>query len=170
MLVDTIIERNKMNRPSSSRQFLRAKRSGFSLIELLFVIAIVAIFAAVAGPSFRDFIAAQRIKTASYDISYTLTYARSEAMKRNSQVVFAPTAGGWQSGWTVKNGTVTLAQHEPFAALGLSGPTSLTYNSSGRLTAAVPPFAVTSDVSGNVTPRCISVSLSGLPTSKAGAC
>lgn len=148
-----------------------ASSSGFSLIELLFAIAIAAIFAALAAPSFRDFIAGQRIKSASYDISYTLTYARSEAMKRNAQVVLAPGAGGWQDGWTVMTGLTTIARREPFLDLTMSGPgTNLTYNSSGRLTTAVTPFAVSSGVSSNVPPRCISISLSGLPSSKAGAC
>lgn len=158
-----------MNYSRSSGQFSRASSLGFSLIELLFVVVIAAIFLAIAAPSFRDFIAGQRIKTASYDISYTLTFARSEAMKRNSQVVLAPGSGGWQNGWTVKTGTVTLAQHEPFADLIWTGPANLTFNSSGRLTAAVTPFAVNSNVS-NATPRCISVTLSGLPNSKPGVC
>ncbi|WP_332774573.1 GspH/FimT family pseudopilin [Polaromonas sp.] len=157
--------------PTTSRQLLETQDFGFSLIELLFVIAIAAIFAAMAAPSFRDFIAGQRIKTASYDISYALTGARSEAIKRNLNVVLAPVSGNWQNGWTVTTGATTIAQHEPFVDLTITGPAAgLTYNSSGRLAAAVAPFAISSSVSAGAAPRCVLVDLSGLPSSKAGAC
>jgi len=152
---------------------LKASSFGFSLIELLITLAIAAIFAALAAPSFRDLVAGQRVKTASYDISHTLTGVRSEALKRNLNVVLAPNTGGWQNGWTITVGVggPTLGQHEAFADLTISGPaTNLTYNSSGRLTTAVTPFTVSSSVSSNASSRCISIDLSGLPSSKAGAC
>lgn len=160
-----------MKCPATSQKFVKTPDFGFSLIELLFAIAIAAIFMALAAPSFRDFIAGQRVKTASYDISYTLTGARSEAIKRNLNVVLAPVSGDWQNGWTVTAGTTTIAQHEPFVDLTITGPaTNLTYNSSGRLTAGVTPFTISSSVSAGVTPRCTRVDLSGLPSSKTGAC
>lgn len=160
-----------MKCPASSQKFVKTPDSGFTLIELLFTIAIAAIFAALAAPSFRDFIAGQRVKTASYDISYGLTGARSEAIKRNLNVVLVPVSGNWQNGWTVTAGTATVSQHEPFLDLTITGPaTNLTYNSSGRLTAAVLPFAISSSVSAGVASRCIRVDLSGLPSSKTGAC
>lgn len=171
--MSTISKRAKMELSESPRQVPKASSFGFSLIELMFTIAIAAIFAALAAPSFRDFIAGQRVKTASYDISYSLTGARSEALKRNLNVVLTPGTGGWQNGWTTTAGTggSTVGQHEAFSDLTISGPTpNLTYNSSGRLTAAVIPFSVSSSVSSNVSSRCISVDLSGLPTSKTGAC
>ena len=156
-----------------SRQAPNALNGGFTLIELLVSIAIAAVFAALAVPSFRDFIAGQRVKTAAYDISYTLTGARSEALKRNLNVILAPGTGGWQNGWTMTadGGGPTIGQHEAFADLRISGPApSVIYNSSGRLTAAVTPFTVSSSLSGNVMARCISIDLSGLPSSNTGAC
>ncbi|MFZ2387080.1 MAG: GspH/FimT family pseudopilin [Polaromonas sp.] len=172
MLVSAYLSgRRKMKCPSSSQKFGKTRESGFTLIELLFTIAIAAIFAALAAPSFRDFIAGQRVKSASYDISYALTGARSEAIKRNLDVVLAPVSGNWQNGWTVTAGTTAVAQHEPFLDLTITGPaTNLTYNSSGRLAAAVVPFAISSSVSASVASRCIRVDLSGLPSGKTGAC
>lgn len=146
---------------------------GFTLIELMVTITIAAIFAALAFPSFRDFIAGQRVKTASYDISYMLTGARSEALKRNLNVIVAPETGGWQNGWTITAGVggPAIGQHEAFADLTITGPAvSVIYNSSGRLTGLVTPFNVSSSVSGNLSSRCISIDLSGLPNSKSGAC
>ena len=163
------LSNKKMPRSTILSPCRKASSFGFTLIELLFTIAIAGIFSALAAPSFRDFIAGQRVKTASSDISSTLTGARSEALKRNLNIVLTPSSGGWQNGWTIAAGVggPTLGQHEAFADLTISGPsTNITYNSSGRLVAVVTPFTVSSSVSS----RCISIDLSGLPTSKTGAC
>ena len=116
--------------------------------------------------------AGQRIKIAAYDISYTLANVRSEALKRNANVVMVPAAGGWQNGWTVTAaGGNVVGRHEAFSGLTVTGPTvGVTYNNSGRVTSADNLFAVSSSVSTNATPRCVSIDLSGLSTSKAGAC
>jgi prepilin-type N-terminal cleavage/methylation domain-containing protein len=82
---------------------------GFTLIELMVTITIVGILLAIGVPSFRGFVAGQRVKTASYDISSVLTYARSEALKRNADVVITPNTGGWQNGWCVAAGPSTLS-------------------------------------------------------------
>lgn len=83
--------------------------NGFTLIELMATVTIAAILMAVATPYFRDFVLGQRIRTASYDIASTLTYARSEAIKRNNSVTIAQASGGWQYGWTVSTGAATLS-------------------------------------------------------------
>lgn len=143
--------------------------TGFSLIELLTVVTITALFLALAAPSFRSFIAGQRVKTASYDLTWMLTQARSEAVKRNTSVLVTPATGGWQNGWTASAGGTLVLQHEAFVDLSIAGPTTgLTYKSSGRLAASVNPFSITSSASTSA--RCISLDLSGLPSSKAGAC
>lgn len=151
------------------------RSAGFTLIELMTVLAVIVIFATLAGPSFSSFIAGQRVKAAAYDISSMLTLARSEALKRNANVVVAPANGGWQNGWNVSTGTgtstVALLQHEALNSLVISGPApNLTYNSSGRLTGAVSPFSISSGVNANVPARCVTLDLSGLPSSKTGSC
>jgi len=149
---------------------LQTRALGFTLIELLVTISIAAVLAAIAAPSFSSFIAGQRIKTASYDISYALTYARSEAIKRNADVVLAPASGGWQNGWTASVGGTILEQHDALTDMAVTGPApSLTYNSNGRLKADVTPFAISS-TSTSAAPRCVSINLSGLPNSKTGVC
>lgn len=150
----------------------KSRATGFTLIEMLVVLSVVAILAAIAAPSFRSFIVGQRLKTASYDIAYTLIYARSEAIKRNLPVSMTPASTGWQDGWTVAVGTTTLSKHEPFANLALTGPTTnVTYNSNGRLASTVTSFNINSaDGSVTVTPRCVAIDLSGLPSSQTGAC
>lgn len=145
--------------------------AGFTLIELMVTIAVAAILLAIGVPSFRDFVAGQRVRAASSDIVNILTYARSEAIKRNTDVEIAPATGGWQNGWTVTAGGQTLNRREAFSGLTISGPTTtLAYAGTGRLKASVESFAASSSVSPTAGARCVSIELSGLPSSKNGSC
>jgi type IV fimbrial biogenesis protein FimT len=160
-----------MSIPAHSKSNRPARSAGFTLIELMITITIGAILMAIGIPSFRDFILGQRVKTASYDMSYTLTFARSEAIKRNDNVVVRPTTtGSWENGWsvqtTISGTTTTLSQQTAYSGLTISGPDLVTYTSSGRLAAATSSFQVT----GNTHVRCININLSGLPTGKTGSC
>ncbi len=60
--------------------------SGFTLIELMIVIAIVAIIAALAGPGFDNFVKLQRLKGISGNLATDLAFARSEAVARGAYV------------------------------------------------------------------------------------
>jgi type IV fimbrial biogenesis protein FimT len=146
--------------------------SGFTLTELMITILIVAILMAVAAPSFQSIIAGQRIKSATYDMFSTLTFARSEAIKRSANVTVAQASGGWQNGWTVTAGSVTLSQQEAIQGVAIAASAvSVTYRQDGRITAAgSQTFAITSSVSAGVSDRCVTTEVSGLPKSKVGAC
>lgn len=164
-----------MNSPKSrdySSQSL--KRSlGFTLIELLITISIAAILMAIAAPSFRDLIAGQKIKTASYDLMSALQFTRSEALKRNADVSLVQATGGWKNGWTVTAaGPVNLGSHEAFTGLDITGSSSsLVYSRDGRIASTGgQTFAISSNVTSSVQGRCITLDLSGLPKSKIGGC
>jgi len=155
---------------SASNQ--RIQISGFTLIELLVTLSIIGILSVLALPSFSEFVGGQRVKTASFEVFSSLTYARSEAIKRNAEVAVTSASGGWQNGWTVAvvNGS-TLNQQTAFTGLTIAGPAgSITYNGSGRLKASVTPFTISSSTGTSVSPRCISIDLSGRPNSKIGNC
>ena len=61
--------------------------TGFSAIELMVVVSIISILAALAAPSFTPLIENWRVREASEQLQSTLYYARSEAIKRGGQVV-----------------------------------------------------------------------------------
>jgi len=159
----------------------RGRTSGFTLTELLITVVIAGVLAAIATPSFRSFIAGQRIKTVSFDMMSTLTMARSEAIKRQASVTapvtVTPTGGSWANGWTVAapDGSI-LGQQSAISSLtitcmtgGVAGACSaVSYTGNGRLVAVVPAVQISSTVISSV--RCISIDLSGRPNSKVGAC
>jgi type IV fimbrial biogenesis protein FimT len=58
-------------------------RRGFTLIELMVVVALVATVMALVGPSVRELLATQRVRGISAELMTDLQYARSEAVRRN---------------------------------------------------------------------------------------
>jgi len=73
----------------------------------MITISIAAILLAVAVPSFSTIIKDNRQITQANDVITTLTFARSEAIKRGSRVVVCKSSngascvatGGWEQGW-----------------------------------------------------------------------
>jgi type IV fimbrial biogenesis protein FimT len=59
---------------------------GLTLIELIVSLAILAIFASLAGPSFAGFLSKKRVEGLQSELVTDLQYARSEAGKRNRPV------------------------------------------------------------------------------------
>ncbi len=99
---------NTLNRrwPTIRRYPHGAKRTGgFTLIELMVTIAIIAVVAVFAVPAFSDFVLNNRIRGQSGDLMAQLGQARSEAMRTASRVTVCPgTTGGctgsaWENGW-----------------------------------------------------------------------
>lgn len=86
------------------RQSLNARRvaRGVTLIELLIVFAIAAIFAAFAAPSMVAFIAQNRVAGAANEFVAALSLARGEASTRGATVTLRRTsaiARDWTAGW-----------------------------------------------------------------------
>ncbi|MDB5744619.1 MAG: type pilus biosis protein [Polaromonas sp.] len=80
-----------------------AKRHGFTLIELMVVLALIAIIAALAAPDFQRTIARQQLNAAASDLLTSAMQARSEAIKNNRQVIVQPVSADsdWSKGWRI---------------------------------------------------------------------
>jgi type IV fimbrial biogenesis protein FimT len=82
--------------------------AGFTLIEMMVAIAIMAILLAIAVPSFREAGLSSELRSFSSDLLASANLARSEAIKRNAPVTLCVSAGGtscgsggWEQGWIV---------------------------------------------------------------------
>lgn len=75
---------------------------GFTLVEMMITIAIIAITAMIAAPSFNAFFDKYRVKRAAETVSAFLVNTKSEAVKRNKTVNAVITVSGatWCAGMT----------------------------------------------------------------------
>ena len=154
----------------------RSSVSGFTLTELLVVLAVAGILATMAVPSFKSLIQSQRVKNAGFELYSSLALARNEAIKRNSDVTIATTTNAnGEPGWVITAGSAVIRNQGfikdiAIEITGLPG-TDVVYHRNGRpastgafeiddLRAAVPtPFV-----------RCIRIELSGMPHIRQGTC
>jgi prepilin-type N-terminal cleavage/methylation domain-containing protein len=159
----------------AATRWRRAAR-GFTLIELIVVVALLAIVSSIAAPGLRSFASGQRVKALSFDLTADLLFARSEALKRGVSVTMTPTTGtDWNQGWKVSSGGTDLstrqASNESLVFTG--APSSITFNAWGRVSS--PTSAVRMTVKSSVTSntsatRCIQLDPSGRASAKVGAC
>lgn len=85
--------------------------AGFTLVELMMVIAIAAILGSLGVPAFRDLLLNQRLAAASNGFIAALNLARTEAVHRSQRVhVVALIGNDWSSGWAVRAGTDAVPQ------------------------------------------------------------
>lgn len=71
-------------------------RGGFTLIEMLVVIAIAALLAAIAAPEFRNLSRSMAVRSAADDVSADIQFARSEAARANERVLLSLNGRAWQ--------------------------------------------------------------------------
>lgn len=75
--------------------------AGFTLLELVITIAIVAILLAVALPNFHDFVIHSTVNSTANELVGALNTARAEAVKRGRPVAVIANGGNWNAGWQV---------------------------------------------------------------------
>lgn len=164
----------------------RARQGGFTAIELMVTLAVVAVLAALAAPSFQQLIATQRIKSVASALNESLWVARSEALKRNDKVAFNFTNSGDDTvvgDWKITQssdgtGTALLQQTGSPSVVSTtstcpspstSGNLLFVFNSSGRLTSGGSSSIKLSVPSAKVN-RWVCISASGRAVTQSTSC
>lgn len=86
---------------------MRDRDAGFTLIELVITMAVLAICAGIALPSLRSFMEQQRCLAAISSLTSHMSLARMAAVTRNQRTILCPSSNGiacaagtdWSSGW-----------------------------------------------------------------------
>lgn len=123
---------------------------GFSLVELMAVIAVAAVLLGIAVSNLASMIRHQQLKAALSDLVGAIDLTRSQAITRATRVYLVPGDDGWGSGWTVfvdqdgdglpGEGDELIAVHGPLAkgivvTSGFTSPRTpdyIAYNGGGR--------------------------------------
>lgn len=127
---------------SHSKTKLRAEQSGFSLVEQIMVLAVIAVLTSVAAPSLAHMLSRNRVQTAQMDFISALQQARQAAVMHGHRVVFCPSTDGrrcsgethWESGWLLADDRDGDHQpdNEPFYVGGRYDDDLVIYSNQGR--------------------------------------
>jgi type IV fimbrial biogenesis protein FimT len=130
------LSRNLIMRNSISTQHgLR----GFTLIELMVTLTLVAILSMLAVPSFNQIIQSTRLSSTTNELYTSFVQAKSEAVRRGKRVTVCASAdgttcsgnvAGWNTGWitfvdSTRTGTLSLDPGEDVIAIGQAVSESL---------------------------------------------
>ena len=131
---------------SSSRDIKATDRRqrGFTLVELMVAVAVIAIVSAIAAPNFRQLTLGSRLTGGANELVATLQTARMSAVSQRATVRVCPSTSGTTCGalgprWiaaSVKNGTTTLLREVTLA-------NGVTLSASPNLAAAANTFTFT---------------------------
>jgi len=120
---------------------------GFTLIELIITLAILAILTTLSIPSFTDVIRNNRVTSEADRLMATIRLARSEAIKRNQTATICRSANGstcggttnvYEQGWLLYNDVSDLtfagnanynASEDPLIRIGEAAATDITLRS-----------------------------------------
>jgi type IV fimbrial biogenesis protein FimT len=110
--------------------------AGWTLVELMVVLAVAVLLVTAAAPQYGDWIASARLANEAQQLAASMTLARAEAIKRGQRVNLCRSAdrrrcaggGGWDAGWLVyvdinRNGQID--DDEPLLRIERAAPSGI---------------------------------------------
>lgn len=153
---------------------------GFTLIELMITLSVLAIVLSLAAPSFSTMRQDSRIGSLSSELQSAIQFARAEAVKRHANVIIcrrnaAGTAcengTNWAAGWLVRQvGGDIIKVWDSATSISITGPDGgVTFRNNG-ITTAAGNFSVTVSSCTGTQYRTISVSATGTTRLEKAGC
>lgn len=147
---------------------MKTTNRGFTLMELIVTLAVLAIMTTLAIPSFRTTIMNNRLTTQANEFITDINIARSEAVKQGNTITITSKNGtNWANGWTITDsGGNTLrvhgAQDGTITLTGSAG--TVTYQRTGFISSGTAlTFDICDDRTGE-TGRRITILSTGRPS------
>ncbi|MBF8271747.1 MAG: prepilin-type N-terminal cleavage/methylation protein [Magnetococcales bacterium] len=154
---------------------------GITAVEVLVVLAIVAILVAVAAPNLRDLITTNQVSHTATKLRLAMITARSEAIKRNAIIDIAPktvgTVTGWENGWEVQVSstssvisnydavsgvTITRTDDATCSTASATPNAVVQYRNFGRVSNSNICFRITATDAPTSATKCVAVNPSGM--------
>lgn len=161
------------------------RQSGFTLIELMVAVAVVAILLGLALPSFQGSMRSSRVTTTTNELLASLSLARTEAIRGLGPAGVCPSANGddcnsadWAVGWIVwredraAGGPVrTVVRYiQPKQRTAVTGPgAGIQFTTQGRSQGGAEALGVR-PTDAAAPERCVRVSVTGQARTSQGAC
>ena len=150
-----------------------SRQRGFTLIEAMVVIAVMAILVGIGASNFQPIMNASRVRNAALDLSSDFAFARAEAVKRNLEVTLSRNGATWGAGWTISaSGVATALRVREALAPSVtttSALASVVFDGSGR-TSNVGTVQICPPASSSLEGRQITVTAAGLARSEKLGC
>ena len=166
--------------------------NGFTLVELMVVVGILALLAGIAAPNFSGMIKDGRLSAANADFMVALQLTKSESVARaspasicraNGNFTACAVSGNWAQGWIIftdangdgiVNGTdVVLQTHEALGNLTYRGTgdaqTDITFNPSGSTSITETEAVIACDDRGFGSGKGIIITITGRGSSMKAA-
>lgn len=85
--------------------------TGFTLVEMMIVLAIVAILLGIGMPSFTDSMRDKRLSALTSEFISAIYVARNESLTRRKSITLEAAPAGWAAGWTINDGDTVLHRY-----------------------------------------------------------
>lgn len=135
---------------------------GFTLIEAMVVVALVAILAALAVPSFTTMVANQRLSSAAQELQTLLQFARAEAVYKRTPSTVTATGQKWEAKVGAKTLRETVLPDAVTVAPGSTGGVAFDVTGAAQPAAGTAPYILTLSATQATRVQCLTLSGPGL--------